>query len=131
VTSLDIQKLMTLAQDSLRAARLLSSDQLYGFAISRAYYAMFYVAEALLLAKGLSFSKHSAVIAALGQHFVKTNLLPAHFHRYLIEAEKERLAGDYDPDAQFDEANTRQQIEHAEAFIAAAQDWLKANPKTY
>ncbi len=44
----------------------------YDFAVSHFYYAMFYLAEALLLTKGLRFSKHSAVIAAFGEHFAKT-----------------------------------------------------------
>jgi uncharacterized protein (UPF0332 family) len=36
---------------------------------SRLYYAMFYIAEALLAARSLSFSSHHAVLAAYGQHF--------------------------------------------------------------
>ena len=37
---------------------------------------MFYMAQALLEGEGLAFSKHSAVIAALGRYFVKTGRLP-------------------------------------------------------
>jgi uncharacterized protein (UPF0332 family) len=37
---------------------------------------MFYIAEAFLEGKGLSFSKHSAVIAAFGREFAKTQLVP-------------------------------------------------------
>ncbi len=37
------------AQDSLRAAKLLEENELIDFAASRAYYAMFYVAEAFLI----------------------------------------------------------------------------------
>lgn len=51
--------LLRKAQDSVRAAKLLASQGFYDFAASRAYYAMFYVAEAILLSQGLSFSKHS------------------------------------------------------------------------
>ncbi len=36
---------------------------------------MLYAAQALLLGEGLSFSKHSAVIAAIGKRFVKTGVL--------------------------------------------------------
>jgi uncharacterized protein (UPF0332 family) len=36
---------------------------------------MFYTAEAALPGKGLSFSKHSAVIAAFGLHFVKPGMV--------------------------------------------------------
>jgi len=63
--------LLQKARDSLRAARLLETESLHDFAVSRAYYVMFYVAEALLLGEGLACSKHSAVIAAFGQHFSK------------------------------------------------------------
>ena len=60
----DQAALLRKAHTSLRAARLLAKDQLYDFAVSRAYYTMFYMAEALLLGQGLSYSKHSAVLAA-------------------------------------------------------------------
>jgi uncharacterized protein (UPF0332 family) len=46
-------------------------------AASRAYYAMFSAARALLLSQGLDFSSHSAVIAAFGQHFAKSGRVPS------------------------------------------------------
>jgi uncharacterized protein (UPF0332 family) len=68
------EALLKKARESVRAAKLLADNRLYDFAASRAYYAMFYVAEALLLSQGLSFSKHSAVIAAFGQRFVRPGM---------------------------------------------------------
>ena len=44
------------AQDSLRAAKILAGENLPDFAASRAYYAMFYIAEAFLVGENLSFS---------------------------------------------------------------------------
>lgn len=61
------QGLLEKAARSLQAAKLLNQEGLSEFATTRAYYAMFYVAEAFLEGEGLSFSKHSAVIAAFGQ----------------------------------------------------------------
>lgn len=58
--------LLQQASDSLAAARALLDLGYAGFAASRAYYAMFYIAEAFLEGEGLSFSKHSAVISAFG-----------------------------------------------------------------
>ena len=49
----DQTALITKAVDSVRAAELLARDGYYGFAVSRAYYAMFYIAEAMLLEHGL------------------------------------------------------------------------------
>jgi uncharacterized protein (UPF0332 family) len=65
----DHEELIRKAQRSLRAAKLFNENDLIDFAASRAYYAMFYVARAFLLGKGLEFSKHGSLIAAFGQHF--------------------------------------------------------------
>src|SRR2546425_9345635 len=89
------EALLSKARDSVRAARLLADAGLYDFAVSRAYYAMFYVAEAFLLGQGLSFSRHSAVIAAFGERFAKPGSVPVQFHRYLIEGQDKRNIGDY------------------------------------
>jgi uncharacterized protein (UPF0332 family) len=62
----EILALLDKARASHRAAVLLSQQGYPDFAASRAYYAMFYTAEALLLGRGLSFSSHAAAIAAFG-----------------------------------------------------------------
>lgn len=93
--TLEQSALIKKAQGSIEAARLLKNSGYYDFAVSRAYYAMFYVAEAFLLEDGLSFSKHSAVISAFGKRFAKSVQVLQEFHRYLIEAENSRNTGDY------------------------------------
>ena len=65
------------------------------YAASRAYYAMFYIAEAFLEGEGMSFSSHAAVIGAFGREFARTGRLPAEFHRFLIDAQDLRNSGDY------------------------------------
>ena len=112
--------LLKKAHDSVRGAKLLAGDGLYDFAISRAYYAMFYVAEAFLLGQGLSFSKHSAVIAAFGERFAKTNIVPMEFHRYLIEGQDKRNVGDYQIGPNLTATQAAEQIAHAEQFLELA-----------
>ena len=116
--------LVLLAKDSLAAARILHDAEHHGFAASRAYYAMFYVAEAFLLEKGLAFSKHSGVHAAFGQHFCKTKVVPAEFHRYLTKAMETRQAGDYGRRRSVGPARAEAQIARAEQFIALAERLL-------
>jgi len=116
--------LLQKAQDSLQAARLLADQGFYDFAVSRAYYAMFYVAEALLLSQGLAFSKHSAVIAAFGQHFAKTKRVPPEFHRYLIEGEASRNVGDYDVSPGLSSDEAVKQITRAARFLELAEGLL-------
>ena len=61
----EIQALIEKAKRSQKAASNLFKDGDIDFAASRAYYSLFYVASALLLSRGLSFSSHSGVIANL------------------------------------------------------------------
>ena len=91
----DQRELLQKAASSLSAAKLLLEGGYPDFAASRAYYTMFYVAEAFLEGEGMSFSKHSAVIAAFGKHFAHAGKVPVDFHRYLIEAQEARHTGDY------------------------------------
>jgi len=109
------------AQDSLRAARLLAGGRLHSFAASRAYYAMFYIAEAFLLGDGIAYSKHSAVIAAFGQRYAKTGRVPEEYHRYLIEGQESRNVGDYDTGLEVSKKQTAEQIARAEKFIRLAK----------
>ncbi len=116
--------LLQKASDSLDAARLLVAQGFNDFAISRAYYTMFYVAEALLLGEGLTFSKHSGVISAFGQHFAKPGRVPTEFHRYLIDGADSRNVGDYDTGPGLSKSEAEEQIAHAERFIELAKAML-------
>jgi uncharacterized protein (UPF0332 family) len=90
-----IEALFTKARESLAAAELLTKDGYYDFAASRAYYAMFYVASALLADLGQSYSSHAAVISAFGREFATAGRLDTKYHRWLIDAQDLRNIGDY------------------------------------
>ena len=84
----------------------------------------------LLLAKGLSFSSHSAVNSALGEHFAKTGLIEHRFHRYLLDAEDARTKGDYRTEPNITEAQAAEQIAHAGEFLQAAERLLESHAGT-
>ncbi len=113
------------AQRAIDIARRLSESGDYDFAAGRAYYAMFYVAEALLWTRGRAFSKHSAVHAAFGENFAKPKALDPKFHRYLLNAFEKRIEGDYQADSMIDGADVRAMILHAEEFLSAARTYLE------
>ncbi len=46
----------------------------FAASVNRSYYAMFYAANALLATKGISRSKHSGVIAAFREQFIKSGI---------------------------------------------------------
>jgi uncharacterized protein (UPF0332 family) len=116
------------AQASLDAARALHGLRFFDFAVSRAYYTMFYVAQAMLLGEGLAFSKHSAVIAAFGREFAQTNPALEDFHRYLIDGQDSRNIGDYDIGPGISEGEAVEQIQRAEKFVDLAKSRLGTLP---
>ena len=74
------ESLLIKANRYIRSAQVLADDGDFDSAASRLYYAMFYIAEALLEKRGFAFSSHHAVIAAFGQHFSKSGELAPRFH---------------------------------------------------
>ena len=90
-----IEALVVKGRRSLANAKLSHDAGDYDFAVSRAYYAMFYLAEALLLSRGLRFTKHATVIAEFTRSFVQTGELPQELAATLRAGFEERLVGDY------------------------------------
>jgi uncharacterized protein (UPF0332 family) len=122
----EIQRLLKYADESHEAAKILIKNGFIGFSAAQSYYTMFYLTEALLLSKGLKFSSHSAVIAAYGKEFSKTNLLDPKFHRRLIVAEERREDGHYGASQNISDEDTHESFQWAEEFMRAVKDYLKA-----
>ena len=113
----EIQKFIEKAKRSLEAANDLHKNGHYDFAISRAYYAMFYMATALLLTKDLVFSKHSAVISALSQHFVKPGILDQRYHKMFSKAFEARQIGDYSILRDVSQKESQEILSYAREFV--------------
>ncbi len=121
----DSHKLLEKAWRAVRAATTLLQHGDTDFAAGRAYYAMFYTAEALLNEKGLRSHKHGGVHALFGEHFTKTGLLNAKFHRFLLDAFDRRLQADYAFEAVITREEVNTMIEQAREFLGEAEKFLK------
>lgn len=121
-----LENLLAKAERSFKAAEGLLEDGHADFAASRAYYGCFYTAEALLLSKGSSYSRHSQVVAQFGRQFAKTEELNARYHRLLIEAFGLRQAADYSaaPDT-VSEEDAEHTISKGKEFLAASRKYLE------
>jgi uncharacterized protein (UPF0332 family) len=116
--------LLTKARRSVAAARRLAADGDLDFAVSRAYYAMFYTAQAFLMSRGLRFSKHSAVMAAFGQEFAKHDETLREFHHGMVEAQDARNVGDYQIDVILSDQDVQPHLDRAARFIQLAEQTL-------
>jgi uncharacterized protein (UPF0332 family) len=121
----ETEKLLEKAARAIEAAKILLKTGSADFAAGRAYYAMFYIAEALLLRKGLSYSKHSAVHASFGKIYAKEGIVDPKFHRWLLDAFDQRIIGDYGVEAIITQQDVELMMDHAKEFLATAQRILQ------
>ena len=109
----------------LAAAHHLAEGGFAAEAISRAYFAAFYAAEACLRALGQSRSKHSAVLSAFNELVVRSGEIKPDVGRILRSLFELRNDADYgSPDAPAGRATSA--IADADRFVAAVEAWLQA-----
>lgn len=113
------------AEQSILAANELFSRGFYDFAASRAYYAAFYAATAILLNERLEFSKHSGVIAAIHQRFVKTGKLSREHGKNLNWLFEIRNIADYGGMLHISQSQAEQAINAANTFLQTVMSLLK------
>ena len=107
----------------LAAAQLLASGGFAGQAISRAYFAAFFAAEAALLTLGETRSKHSGVISSFGKLVIRAGGFDEATGRLLRSLFERRNEADYlSADAPAEEADAA--IRDAERFVDAVESWL-------
>ena len=120
-------KLLDKALDAIEAAEGLTNMGKAEFAAGRAYYAMFYVAEALLYNEfDLKLNQHGQVIAAYGKHFAKTKELDPKYHRWLRDGFEKRIFGDYGVDTGIDETVAANMINQARDFLLDARKYIES-----
>ena len=124
------EKLLEKSARAIRAAEILLREGDLDAAAGRTYYAMFYVAEALLFEKGLQFRKHSGVHSAFGEHFAKTGLLDSKFHRWLLNASDKRIQADYGVDAVLSGEDVELVLEQAREFLGEVRRHLSDSTRS-
>lgn len=124
MTTSHLQTLVKRAEESHEAARALLDKGFFNYSAAQSYYTMFYLTEALLFSKGLQFSSHSAVIAAFGKEFAKTQILDPKYHRRLIMAERRRETGHYGDESGVTDEEARESFEWAGEFLSIVKQYF-------
>ncbi len=109
----------------LLAAKLLFEEKFYLDAISKAYYAMYQAARAILATKGLDRRKHSGIIALFNQYFVKTGIVDKSLGKLLAKARDIREASDYEDYYVINKEDAKSAIANAKKFINEIEETLK------
>lgn len=118
------KRLIAKAARAIDAAEALMDSDHAEFAVGRAYYAMFYAAEAMLNEKELRFSKHGGVHGSFGKHFVKSGLVDKKYHRWLLSAFDQRIVGDYSVEVDFTKDEVGEMVDKSRKFLDMARGYL-------
>jgi len=120
----EIETLIQRAERAITSAELLLKEGDLDTSVSRSYYAMFYVTEALLLTKELKFSSHKSVISLFGEHFVKASIFKSEMGKRLSKTFEKRLIGDYSFFPEIDDASAKEVLCWAKEFVREIKDYL-------
>lgn len=114
---------MARARTELAAAALLADNGFGAQAVSRAYYAAFYAAEAALSRLGETRAKHSGVVSATGRLLVRERGVDERAGRLLRSLFERRSQADYGL-AEVSDEEARRAVNDAEAVVDVIAAWL-------
>jgi len=116
------------SRQELEAARVLVKEGFGAQAVSRAYFATFFAAEAALLVLGETRSKHSGVISAFGRRVVREGGLDESAGRLLRSLFERRNQADYgQASPTVEEAQVA--LRDAQQFVDAMAGWIESEPR--
>lgn len=113
------------SREEIDTARLLLANGRYKVALTRAYYAIFYAASAMLLSEGIKRSKHSGVQSAFRQSFSKSGVIEAEYSDIYGATRDARELSDYELWFMPAEEFTETIIADAERFVARMEWYLR------
>jgi len=114
-----------MAREELDTARENIAHGRFRAAVSRAYYAVFYMASAALFSQSVVRGKHSGIESAFSEYLVKPGIVEVEFARIYQKARRYREEADYADDVTIDESAARQTLADAERFTDRLERFLK------
>ncbi len=112
-----IDALLNKAQKFLRSAAVLFELEDFDSSASRAYFAMFYAAQALLLNETQAFSSKQGIRSSFIQQFVRNGPLPQRAGEAFERAAEHQEVGDYGYDFAVTEEQAEYVLSESEAFV--------------
>ena len=113
------------AAECVEDSRILLDNNRPAASVTRAYYAMFHAATAVLASKDIRRSSHSGILSAFAEYLVKPGLIKKEFHTYLREAFELRQQTDYDPIVDINIYQAKETLEQAIDFVDACRKVCK------
>ena len=122
-----VDVLMRKAQKFLQSAAVLLELEDYDSCASRAYFAMFYAAQALLLQEGYTYSPGQGIRATFLQAFIASGRLPERAGEALTRLAELQEVGDYAQEFAVPQEAAERGLQEAEAFVNSIDRWIDAS----
>jgi len=116
---------MKQAHECLSASERDINANAYRSAASRSYYAIFHAMRAVLAIDCFDSKKHSGIITAFRQRYIKEGIFPVEFSDIIKIAFENRGKGDYDDFFVISEEEVIEQIENVKTFLTAVENYIK------
>ena len=113
------------AQNCLNVALMLEAAGAYKDAANRSYYCIFHAMRAVHAIDRFDSKKHSGVIAAFRQRYIKTTVFPSEFSDMIQYAFRNRGKSDYEDFFVIAKEDVNKQIENAKVFLAAVEEYVQ------
>ena len=112
------------ARECLQSAELEIAAKIYRTAANRSYYCIFHAMRALLALDEFDSKKHSGIIAAFRQRYIRTKIFPSNYSDIVGDAFDVRIDSDYEDFYLISKDDVAAQIENARAFLSAVEGYL-------
>jgi uncharacterized protein (UPF0332 family) len=120
----DVNIKFNLALEALDDAKFNFENERFKVTINRCYYAVFYIAHALLIKKGFFPKSHKGTIIKFGEEYVLNGDFDEKIAKIFSQLEERREKSDYNSFFNYDEELVVSSIEKAESFIEEAKKFL-------
>ena len=98
------------------------TEWFYNTAVNRMYYACYYAASAILIAKGVETKSHDGVRRIVGQELVLKGVIDAEYERLYSQLSSKRDSGDYEDFINHDLRTVESLFPIAKSFVAIIDD---------
>ena len=112
------------ARECILAAQVNIDANTYKASANRSYYAIFHAMRAILALESFDSKKHSGIISAFHQRFIKPGKIDSRFSKIITGASFTRNKSDYDDFYIASKADVTEQLENAKEFLAVVEKYI-------
>jgi uncharacterized protein (UPF0332 family) len=112
------------AKNAAEDARFLFENNKLHLAVSRIYYAVFYILSALALKKRFQTRKHQQLIGWFNKNYIKVGIIDKKYGQFVHKSYDERSQADYADYVEFDKEEVSAMLDKLGALITKIEELI-------